>query len=491
MKSIEQKSPSILDTIHKPQLVLGIDELNLAEFPLASISERRLDGRKTVVFEEPLFDRNEGKTVIRRLTISGSDRFGLPTARDEDILLACIQISKLRDFQSRTVTFSRYEILRMLRLPDSTSNYARLATGLRRWKGVSIFSDRAFYDHAQKSWVNRDFGIFDNLYLYSREAEGSEKKATSRFTWNEVLFNSFQSGYLKRLDWELYTSLISPVAKRLYRFLDKRFYHGSSFEMNLRELAVKRVGLPSTYNTAQIKRGLITGIEELENRWDLRVIGNEKRFIKQSRGEWLIRFERKRVVKPTPCNSLAIGTTSLKTSTGSPQIATQLVKRGIGPASAEELSQSHPHQSITTMIELFDWYNQRGQNRGAGFLVQSIKNPSGIELPKGFESSHQANARRESEKATRSHHHCLATAREKQAADRAKNRQQAFIEYWQSLSPTAQSEFEDLAVQQSELTKRQGYYRHQGREGPLFEEYRQVILIDHFERTSLKAKCPP
>ena len=181
----------------------GVDELNLAEFPLSSIAERRLDGKKTIVFEEPIFDRVEGKVVQRRLTISGSDRFGLPAAKDDDVLLACMQISKLQDFQSPIVTFSRYEILRMLRLSDSTANYARIATSLRRWKGLTIFSDRAFYDHQHKSWVNRDFGIFDTLYIYSREVDGPNIAASSRFTWNEVLFKSFQAGYLKRLDWNL------------------------------------------------------------------------------------------------------------------------------------------------------------------------------------------------------------------------------------------------------------------------------------------------
>ena len=108
-------------------------------------------------------------------------------------------------------------------------------------------------------------------------------------------------------------------------------------------------------------------------------------------------------------------------------------------------------------------------------------------MPKGFESSHQANARRESEVARRSYHRNLATARERQAAEQSNCRNKEFIDFWESLSPTAQSEFEDFAVQQSDLTKRQGYYRHQGREGPLFEEYRQVILKDHFERTQPKS----
>ena len=93
MKTAESNHQNNASVDQQTSIDYGIDELNLAEFPLASIAERRLDGRKTVVFEEPLFDRVEGKYVPRRLTISGSDRFGLPTAKDDDVLLACMQIS--------------------------------------------------------------------------------------------------------------------------------------------------------------------------------------------------------------------------------------------------------------------------------------------------------------------------------------------------------------------------------------------------------------
>ena len=117
----------------------AVDELNLAEFPLAAISDRFLDGTKTDVLEDTVFDREQNRHLPRRLTLSGSDRYGLPTSKDDDVLLACIQLSRLNDFSSREVSFSRYEILRLLGWADETRNYDRVATSLRRWKGLSIF----------------------------------------------------------------------------------------------------------------------------------------------------------------------------------------------------------------------------------------------------------------------------------------------------------------------------------------------------------------
>ena len=286
----------------------------------------------------------------------------------------------------------------MLRLPLESKYYARLATSLRRWKGLTIFSDRAFYDHAHKSWVNRDFGIFDTLYIYNREsAESGKIKSTSRFTWNEVIFSSFQAGYLKRLDWNLYTSLESGVSKRLYRLLDKRFYHSQSFELDLRELAVNRIGLSSNQNVAQWKRSLAKGILELEQKWDLRILPIEKRFIKQGRGNWAVRFDRKRKSKPILIEThlfVPKEMPSIAPTMDPLQLQFALTKRGIGPATAEELAETLPSQSIQTMIELFDWYNARGQTRHAGFLVQSIRNPSSITMPIGFESSQDIQSRK-------------------------------------------------------------------------------------------------
>jgi len=109
-------------------LETGVDELNLAEFPLAAISDRFWSGQKTVVFEDTVYCQEQKQHVPRKLTISGSDRYGLPTAKDDDILLACIQISRLGDFASPEVRFSRYEILKLLRWPDDTWNYQ---SGLR------------------------------------------------------------------------------------------------------------------------------------------------------------------------------------------------------------------------------------------------------------------------------------------------------------------------------------------------------------------------
>lgn len=475
----------------------GVDELNLAEFPLAAVSDRFLDGKKTLIFEDTVFCREQNRELPRRLTISGSDRYGLPTAKDDDVLLACIQISKLGDFATPEVSFSRYEIIKLLRWKDETRNYDRVSTSLRRWKGLSIYSDRAFYDHEEKSWVNRDFGVFDNLNIYRKEVQQrGSAPGCSTFIWNEVMYRSFQAGYMKRLDWNLYTSLESAVAKRLYRFLDKRFYHSDRLELDLWELAHHKIRLSSEYNVAQLKRALMKGITELETAWDLKPLPAEKRFVKEGRGNWKVVLERK------PKRSRALNELARELPIGTPlvqaplagsqavptldqdQLITRLTKRGIGPGAADDLVGAHPLGTIQTMIELFDWYNDKGQNRGPGFLVNAIKNPANIALPKGFQSSEEKAKQNAVQKNRIALKRDFITRREREAAEKAIARSEAFNAFWQSLSSDQQSAFGSEALEAAEPTKKAGYLRAIGKGiTPVFEQYRSIILRDHFERT--------
>ena len=61
--------------------------MNLAEFPIALIADRVPAGQKTLYFED-----KHG-----RLTVTGSDAYGLPTATDTDVIVALIYLTKLRN----------------------------------------------------------------------------------------------------------------------------------------------------------------------------------------------------------------------------------------------------------------------------------------------------------------------------------------------------------------------------------------------------------
>ena len=245
--------------------------------------------------------------------------------------------------------------------------------------------------------------------------------------------------------------------------------------------------LTANYNTAQVKRTLLKGIEELEHVWDLKPRQPERRFRKEGTGRWIAVFERRAKQRRVPIETIASAVPILNQSMSIPIVTVnpqnlerELIKRGIGPASAEELTLSHPSSQIQEMIELYDWYNSKGQARGPGFLVQSIRNPSPIARPPGFVSSSAKQAAVQRQKAAKASDEQLRTRRERQAAEQDKTRQRAFTAFWDALSPSDQDTFETEALDQAEHLTRRLYLQHSAKRDKAFELYRKVILQSHF-----------
>jgi len=235
------------------------------------------------------------------------------------------------------------------------------------------------------------------------------------------------------MDWRLYTSLESAVAKRLYRFLDKRFYYSDRLELDLHELAIRKVRLSADYNVAQMKRALAKGFAELESAWELRTLSSDQRFKKVGKGTWKVIVERKpkRRLKPQAIAQPVVHADAVPIASLDPdQLITRLTKRGVGPGAADDLVNAYPLQTVQTLIELFDWYNGKGQARGAGFLVSAIKNPVSIFHPKGFTSS-TAQAQHDAERKRRKDHEkSTHSRREQAAAERDQARSAAFNAFW-------------------------------------------------------------
>ena len=61
---------------------------------------------KTILFQDTVFDKSTGKTITRMLTITASDLYGLPTAPDDEILIGLLQLSRIQNFATPTVTFT-------------------------------------------------------------------------------------------------------------------------------------------------------------------------------------------------------------------------------------------------------------------------------------------------------------------------------------------------------------------------------------------------
>src|SRR4051794_39825524 len=92
----ESKSSGAVETLSE-LLRIGKDEMNLAEFPMTSLSDRPLRGETSLKFEDEIYDERKKKVVRRHRIIEGSKEYGLPTATDDSVILALIQLTKIKN----------------------------------------------------------------------------------------------------------------------------------------------------------------------------------------------------------------------------------------------------------------------------------------------------------------------------------------------------------------------------------------------------------
>jgi Replication initiator protein A len=459
-----------------PPSSAGRDELNLAEFPIALVADRAPRGQKTLYFE----DRHG------RLTVTGSDAYGLPTAADADVIVALLYLTKQRNnFDDVKVKFSRYELIKLLNWPYKGDSYKRLDMAFKRWSGVLLVYDKCWWDNKSKKYRSANMHIIEDVIFGEEPGEaraGRVNPPTSTFTWNRTFIESCQADNLRHLDLDTYFSLESAVAKRLYRFLGKRFYYQRDFVFDLEEIAFERVGLSRSYADAyKIKEKLQPAIDELEAVGFLCPLSRDDRYNRVDRGRWTIRLTAGPLGKnPRPVRQLPPPPTmpdppdidEPAATPPTPPLVTELVSRGITKTTAADLVGQYPADAIEAKLAVFDWLMEKPDRRvarsPAGYLVKSIADD--YAAPKGFESraarEARAEAKRQVDREAAAGRH---QQREQEARDQAER--QAVDAYLRRLTPAERSALEAEALARADPEARRGY------EGAAPARFRASVLL--------------
>ncbi len=416
-------------------LHVGKDEMNLAEFPMTSLSDRPITSGTRLKFEDRIYDDQRKRQITRKRIIEGSQEYGLPTATDDTVILALIQLTKLKNgFTAREVPFTRYELISLLSWPNKGQSYERIAQSLHRLAGVTYHFENSWWDNRRKTWTTKIFGIIDTVELNdSRETDGQGGLFPSRILWNQIILDSFQAGYLRSLDFQLCMNLKHAISLRIYRFLGKRFHLRPEWSFDLKALAYEHIGLSRSYEGGrQIVRKLQPAIKELESLGFLEPLADDERFLKQGRA-WSIRF-----VKKTKA-------TLLGKATKLPALAvvTELTGRGVTKTTAEALIHKYPAEFLRLKIDVFDWLVEAQDKRVAkspsGYLVQSIH--ADYATPTGFLSQAERGRRQEARQA-KERQVAEDRRRQQEEEDHAKTERLAVDAHWKSLTPDQQAELD-------------------------------------------------
>ena len=356
--------------------------------------------------------------------------------------------------------FSRYELIRLLGWSDKGANYKRIEQSLNRWMRVTLDYQNAWWDKKAQSYVTEKFHVLEHVRIYESEKKNKTKRQTilpfSSFTWNKIVFQSFHAGFLKQIDFVMFLSMKQATARRMYRFLDKRFYKTNRLEVDLYEFAFNHVGLTASscqvkakngdYHISQskIREKLTAGIEELEAVGYIKPANKEQRYNTQQRGKWKIIFE----LQEKPSSPSAA---PLLTQTSENSLIKQLIERGITASIAEQLTENHPRERIEAKMEIQDWMSENKSGKPvanpAGWLVKAIEDD--YAPPKGFVGKAEQQRR---EQAAQDHRAKLAqTESDKRRKDREER--EAIIaerkhveDYLASLDPSEKQQLEERAM---------------------------------------------
>ena len=460
----------------KPLGQLGRDEMNLAEFPIALLTDRVPKDQKEAIYQDEIYDDRTGRTLARKLTIQAGN-CGLTTAIDDEVILGLIQITREKNgFTNRRVEFTRLELMRKLGWTDAGVNYDRLATSLDRWTSVYLKYENAWRDNRTKTWETIGFHIIESFGLHdSRSSSDQFELRPSYILWNEVIFNSFQAGYLKPLDYDLCMRFRNSTAKRMYRFLDKRFHHKSDWLLDLKEFAHEHIGLGRHYQgPAHLKRNLQPAIAELESVGFLEPLPDSERFPKDGK-DWKIRLIQK--------SASSIAQLSPQPPTSSdvviPPLVAALVERGITGKTAAELVAKHSGESIQLKIEVFDWLVGKQDKRIAqspeGYLVKSIADD--YKTPKGFTPAAERLNETEAKRA-RDQSAAEKRRQEHEADVRETRERKEAAAYWDALTPEQQAEIQaaaDARADPAHLAIEQGPLKRMGQQIRREAYIRQIL----------------
>jgi hypothetical protein len=216
----------------QPQLIPM--EINLEGFPLFS-RQKTPEGRALEVHQS--VSTNNGHRLNQLWRVTASHDFSLPGTFDEDVFVGVMALVRRRGGMPKDgkIRFSIYELIKMLGKSKRGGFYKKVRDSLDRIGSTIYYSENAFYVAEDESLETYRFTLWT---VHFSRAKGTQGRAAEHHTlkFDDIIIRSYNAGYLKLLDTDLYFALKIPLAKALYRLVDQRRQGSSSWSLDVREL---------------------------------------------------------------------------------------------------------------------------------------------------------------------------------------------------------------------------------------------------------------
>jgi len=240
---------------------------------------RRTDPNRRIAQFSNTLVNEEGERIQQHWRISVPEPYELPGPFDQDVWMAVQALVGMRGGMplDGRLYFSLYELLGVMRKARKGDNYKELRASLLRLSATHFQADNAFYLKDKNKLATRTFTLWD--VSLDTEVDNQTGEATERhfLEFHNVVRQSFASEYLKTLDSDFYFSLRSPLAKRLYRLIDRKRQGNPRWSTSLDKLKDMAPLAPSYKTPSKIRDVLETAHGELQRRGYLAGVSYEKR----------------------------------------------------------------------------------------------------------------------------------------------------------------------------------------------------------------------
>lgn len=232
----------------------GFDHASLALMPFVPGREHNSTEPLTVTVQVPVDEK------IRRVsyTMLPGPGVSLPSQTDQLVLLALLQ-QWLAGPETERLAFERRPLLQAIGWPTGGAGYRQLREALERLTRMVI--------RIESELVGRDGTAYregvGDAHLLDRWWLGDDGRAW--VVWGDLVTEARAIGDIKRLDWALLLRLQDPVARQLYRLVDRATLSGQTeWTVRWRTLA-QLCGLsPDGYaKPAKLKQRLAPRLDQL------------------------------------------------------------------------------------------------------------------------------------------------------------------------------------------------------------------------------------
>lgn len=255
-----------LELVREDYTALILVEANLEVPPTFQL--RRTDPNRRVAEFSNTLVNEEGERVQQHWRISIPEPYELPGPFDQDVWVAVQTLVGMRGGMppDGRLYFSLYELLGVMRKARKGGNYKDLRASLLRLSATHFQAENAFYLKDKNKLATRTFTLWDVSLDTEIANETGEVTERHFLEFHNVVRQSFQAEYLKTLDSDFYFSLRSPLAKRLYRLIDRKRQGKPRWGTSLDKLKDMVPLAPSYKTPSKVRDVLETAHAELQRR---------------------------------------------------------------------------------------------------------------------------------------------------------------------------------------------------------------------------------